>query len=96
VLDRPQPVLPPDQLAADDAIRSRSLHVLAGAEATLVLYAVGFQLRALRDAFPAAEAEFLAIGPLISIGASMLGWIVATCPWSVRRPSDAVPATSPA
>jgi hypothetical protein len=95
VLDRPQPVLPPDQLAADDAIRSRSLHVLAGAGATLVLYAINYQLLALRDAFPAAEAEFLAVEPLITLGAPVLGWIVATRPWSVtsHRP-PAPPATA--
>ena len=30
VLDRPQPVLPEDVAAADDAVRSRSLHALGG------------------------------------------------------------------
>lgn len=97
VLDRPQPALPPDHLAADDAIRSRSLHVLAGAGATLVLYAVNYQLVALRDAFPAAEAGFLAAEPLISIGAPVLGWIVATRPWSVstHRPPAPPAAAAP-
>jgi hypothetical protein len=95
VLDRPQPMVPPDQLAADDAIRSRSLHVLAGAGATLVLYAVNHQLRALRDAFPGAEAEFLAVEPLITLGAPVLGWIVATRPWSVpSHPPPAPPAAA--
>lgn len=36
VLRRPQPVLPADQLAADDAIRSRSLHAHSGAGTALV------------------------------------------------------------
>ena len=96
VLDRPQPVLPPDRLAADDAIRSRSLHVLAGAGTTLVLYAVGFQLHALGDALPATQDALPAVGFLISIGAPVLGWIVATRPWSVGRPADTPPTASAA
>ena len=96
VLDRPQPALPPDQLAADDAIRSRSLHVLAGAGATLVLYAVNHQLVALRDAFPAAETEFLGVESLITLGAPVLGWIVATRPWSVSNHRPPAPSAAAA
>lgn len=95
VLDRPQPVAPPDQVEADDAIRSRSLHVLAAAGAVLVLYAVAHQLRALSLAFPGAEAGFLAVLLVLNVGAPVLGWIVATRPWSAspgRLPESPSPA----
>lgn len=44
VLRRPQPLAEPDRMAADDAIRSRSLHVLAAAGMVLVGSAIGGQL----------------------------------------------------
>ena len=46
VLRRPQPLAEPDRMAADDAIRSRSLHVLAAAGMVLVGSCVGSQLAA--------------------------------------------------
>lgn len=46
VLRRPQPLAEPDRMAADDAIRSRSLHVLAAAGMVLVGSCVGAQLDA--------------------------------------------------
>jgi hypothetical protein len=46
VLRRPQPAAGPDRLAADDAIRSRSMHVLAAAGMVLVGSCVGAQLAA--------------------------------------------------
>lgn len=44
VLGRPQPFDEPDRLAADDAIRSRSARVLAGAGFALIMYCVLAQL----------------------------------------------------
>lgn len=44
VLRRPQPAATPDQVAADDAIRSRSLHVLTGAGVALIGYCVLAQI----------------------------------------------------
>jgi hypothetical protein len=46
VLRRPQPLAEPDRMAADDAIRSRSLHVLAAAGMVLVGSCVEAQLDA--------------------------------------------------
>jgi hypothetical protein len=44
ILRRPQPLAEPDQLAADDAIRSRSMHVLAAAGMVLVGSCLSAQL----------------------------------------------------
>lgn len=86
VLARPQPVLPPDELAADDAIRSRSLHVLAGSGTALVLYAVISQLVALGEALSGAAVAVTGGAAFVLIfAAPLLGWLVATRPWSVRR-----------
>jgi hypothetical protein len=82
VLVRPQPAdLPPDRRAADDAIRSHSLHVLAGAGAALVLYAVSYQLAALGELIPPAYAGMA----IVALAAPVLGWLVATASWPVRR-----------
>lgn len=88
VLGRPQTMLSPDQRAADDAIRSRSLHVLAGAGSTLILYAVSHQLYALQTAWPGAEAELEGAAVLLTLGAPLLGWLIATTRWSVYRPAS--------
>lgn len=86
VLSRPQPVLPPDKLAADDAIRSRALHVLAGSGTALVLYAVISQLSALADGLSGQVADVIGGTVFVLVfAAPLLGWFVATQPWSVRR-----------
>lgn len=87
VLTRPQTVLPPDRRAADDALRSRSLHVLAGAGAALILYAVIYQLDALRAVWPGIDAQLHGAAVLLTFAAPLWGWFVATAPWSVRHPA---------
>jgi hypothetical protein len=93
VLHRPQPPAEPDVIAADDAIRSRSLHVLAGAGAALVAYCAMGQLLAF-----GGSAEHLAqrIGLIATPTVAVLGWWLSTLPWRVHRiePSPApVPAS---
>jgi hypothetical protein len=70
VLRRPQPLAEPDRIKADDAIRSRSLHVLAGGGATLVLYCVIGQL-----------GGNLLLGVIVPV----LGYAAATQVWHVAR-----------
>ena len=85
VLRRPQPVLPSDEQAADDAIRSRALHVLAGSGVTLIMYAVNYQL----SAIPLLPDRTLAVVTfVIAIGAPLLGWRIATAPWVVQRSAE--------
>jgi hypothetical protein len=82
VLRRSQPYAEPDKLAADDAIRSRSLHVLAGAGMTLVLYCVLGQLWACGAM---TSGVMLGLGPVLGLGAAVAGRILAYWPWVPRR-----------
>ncbi|MBV1854640.1 hypothetical protein [Catellatospora tritici] len=85
VLHRPQPVAAPDVLAADDAVRSRSLHVLAAAGTALVLYCVLAELALLLAGDPVTTAVLVMAG---TVAVPLLGWRLATRPWTV--PAGAV------
>ncbi|MBO3739351.1 hypothetical protein [Actinoplanes flavus] len=79
ILLRPQPVAPAGVLAADEAIRSRSLHAVTAAGTTLVAYcAADLLLRAV--AVRSANLALLLI-PLVAIGV----------PWWGRRQGTARP-----
>jgi hypothetical protein len=96
VLRRPQPVEAPDLVAADDAIRSRSLHVLTGGGMTLVLYCVLGQLAALKPLVdpgspPSVLTQAIGAGTILGIFVvPIAGWIVATASWRVARPDGTV------
>jgi hypothetical protein len=83
VLRRPQPLAPPDVLAADDAVRSRSLHVLAGGGWALLVLCLWAQLTGVFiDGRPYAhdnDALSLIAGLI-----SLLGVPVATAVWLPR------------
>lgn len=90
ILTRPQPLLPANQLAADDAVRSRSLHALAGSGVALILYAIISQLTAIAAALPDQPADLATgAGLVLVLAAPLLGWWLATWPWAVRRDADA-------
>jgi hypothetical protein len=85
VLRRPQPLAAPAVLAADDAIRSRSLHVLAGGGMALVALCVPAQLGAMA---PTAEDVAEGITVLRTVGVfviAAIGWGIATSPWPRGR-----------
>ena len=91
VLRRRQPVLPADRLAADEAIRSRSLHVLYAAGATLVLYCELFQLERLRPLLAPDSTGYAVVRLAAAVGVvavPLLGWLLATARWTVRAPSQ--------
>jgi hypothetical protein len=89
VLHRPQPLAPPDRLAADDAIRSRSLQVLAAAGATLVLYCVLGQLGALRPALSGVPGQLAEAAAFLGVFvAPVIGLLAASA-----RPRGPVRAT---
>jgi hypothetical protein len=85
-LRRPQPVAEPDVIAADDAIRSRSLHVLTASGATLVIYCVLIQLDVL-----GWQVGWVTVG---SILVPLLGWFLGVTWWSVSRQAE--PSSAPA
>lgn len=93
VLHRPQPLAPPDQLAADDAIRSRSLHVLAAGGATLVFYCVLGQLAALRPALTGTAGQLVELAAFLGVfAAPALGLLAASAHWPVSRRLRVEPA----
>ena len=86
VLRRRQPVLAPDRFAADEAIRSRSLHVLYAAGATLVLYCVLFQLTQLAPLLAPGTTGYAVVPVTAGLGifaVPLLGWHAATSRWTV-------------
>jgi hypothetical protein len=89
VLRRRQPVLAPDGLAADEAIRSRSLHVLYAAGATLVLYCVLFQLAQLGPLLAPGSSGYTVVTVAAGLGifaVPLLGWYAATSRWIMPGP----------
>jgi hypothetical protein len=95
VLRRPQPLVAPDLLAADDAIRSRSLHVLAGGGTALVLLCVSAQFGAIHPRSADAENAIEDWRGLVPFLVAALGWYVATLTWPPgrrSRPATARPA----
>ncbi|MFC7484873.1 hypothetical protein ACFQX7_39285 [Luedemannella flava] len=98
VLRRPQPAAAPDVIAADDAVRSRSLHALGAAGGTLVLYCVMAQLAVLPTSGRAAEA-ITAINGLGVLVVPVLGYVLATLrgpdrPGSARPPAPSTEAVA--
>ena len=91
VLRRPQPAGGPDVVAADDAIRSRSLHVLAASAVTLLLYLAAGWLAT----WVSGESPELAL--LITLSSMVLvpinGWRMATASWTVPQPAPVSVAT---
>jgi hypothetical protein len=84
VLRRPQPLAPPDQLAADDAIRSRSLHVLAAGGSTLVWYCVVGQLTALQPNLSGSVAQLAEAATVAGVLlAPLAGLLAASARWPV-------------
>jgi len=97
VLHRRQPVLAPDRLAADEAIRSRSLHVLYAAGATLVLYCVLFQLAQLGPLLAPDSTGYAVVTVAAGLGifvVPLLGWLTATSRWIVPGPPPPLPVAA--
>ncbi|MEY9931122.1 hypothetical protein ABH926_005769 [Catenulispora sp. GP43] len=92
VLRRPQPLAEPDRMAADDAIRSRSLHVLAAAGMVLVGSCIGAQLDA--AGVLGRNHQTGIVGALLAIGFPIAGRILAYWPRPAREtasPGSAAP-----
>ncbi len=86
VLDRAQPAgLAPDVLAADDAVRDRSIAVLAGCAVAFLGWPVALLLVAAGDAAGVAVTPAL-LALVAVVVLPLLGWLVATVPQRVRRP----------
>lgn len=81
ILERPQSVAPADVLAADNAIRSRSLHAVTASGVTLVLYcAFGRLLWIIGDGPSTLVVAVLLAG---AVAVPWFGRRLATSPWTV-------------
>lgn len=84
VLRRPQPRAAPDLLAADDAIRARSLHVLSCAGAALVFVMVLNQVGSIHPV-GIGDSTVLSIRIFGLLAVGLAGWLVATSMWPPPR-----------
>ncbi|HEV3097425.1 MAG TPA: hypothetical protein VG104_09790 [Candidatus Dormibacteraeota bacterium] len=88
IVGRPQPVIAADLVAADDALRASSIHVLAGASIAMLLVGIGGALFWLGYATPASAlsqpVDF--IGTIVIL-LSIASWVVLGHPrsWRVRH-----------
>lgn len=86
VVDRRQPAAHPDVIAADDAIRSATLHLLgAGTTAALLLAAAALWLGAMDDlrGLPFGARGWLPLA--LVLGGYVASGYLANRPWRVRR-----------
>jgi hypothetical protein len=83
VLRRPQPVAAADVLAADDAIRSRSLHAVTGSSVTLILYCT-FEPVSLLVAGDVTESAAVLL-LIAAVAVPLVGVRLTTARWVVRR-----------
>jgi hypothetical protein len=87
VVSRPQPIAQDDVLAADDALRSRSLHVLAGSALALA----GIVIAVIDSAAGSVYGHWLAgqwdtvVSLIGTVLLPLLGWVAATTPSRPRR-----------
>jgi hypothetical protein len=95
IVGRPQPLADPDVLAGDDAIRSRSLHVLSGGGAALVLLIALTQLGAAHVGGSVAEQTVEAVQALGTFVVALIGWLIATSLFPPRGPLE-LPGNAPA
>jgi hypothetical protein len=88
IVRRPQPVLSPDLVAADDAIRAASLHALAGSGVALALLGLSYQVAAIGNGIePPFLGWFLPLSAFIMLGLALRSWIDLAHPrkFRVRR-----------
>ena len=85
VLPRPQVVGPPDVLAADEAIRSRSLHVLAGSAVALAGYLAAWIVDVLHEYTRLGDDAAAGLTLLCVVGAPVTGYLLATRSFGGRR-----------
>lgn len=88
VLERRQPAdLAPDVLAADDAVRRRSLHVLAGSALALVAWPSA----TLVQQVPAPDTAAFVLVATVVVGSVVGGWLIARTPYRLQPHPDRAP-----
>jgi hypothetical protein len=100
IVTRPQPTTSHNDLAVDDAIRSSSLHVVAGAGLAMLLFVVAVEVGSLAafaeaSAWPAPLAWVPLAGLVVALlAAAVYFWLRLPDPhgFQVRRGRQEVPA----
>ena len=87
IVRRPQPVVSPDLLEADDAIRSASVHALSGGGVALALLGLSYQLSEISSIMTVRTLSPLGFLPVLMLGLALKSWIDLGHPkaWRVRR-----------
>jgi hypothetical protein len=77
IVARAQPYEQVELIGADDAIRSRALHVVSGGGAALVLMCVGAQLHFYVSVRP-MDSVAAGLAAIATYGGALLGWMIGT------------------
>ena len=88
IVRRSQPVVAPDLLLADEAIRASSIHAMAGAGNALLLLGLAFLLSALVSATSSGPLNWtFGILSFLALGLALSSWIDLGHPssWRIRR-----------
>lgn len=87
IVAKPQPVTSSDLLAADDAVRSSSVHLLSGTGIAISLIFIAGQLFALGSVVSAGVAPPLYLIGVLCFGAALVSWrYYGHRAWRVQRP----------
>jgi hypothetical protein len=89
VVDRPQPHLPDDELAADEAIRSRSIHVLCGSGIAVTMLCLATVVIDLARFVKPQGGHMLGGAILLTLAGPVIGYYVATAAFAVEPPEAA-------
>src|SRR5918999_225520 len=84
IVRRSQPVVAPDLLLADEAIRASSIHAMAGAGNALLLLGLSYLLSTLVTAAPSPLSWIFGILSFVALGLALSSWIDLGHPTSWR------------
>jgi hypothetical protein len=88
IVRRAQPVVAPDLLRADEAIRASSVHAMAGAGNALLLLGLSYLLSTLVNATPSTALSWtFGFLSFVALGLALSSWIDLGHPtsWRIRR-----------
>lgn len=96
IVRRPQNVVDPGFLAADDAIRASSVHACLGAGLAILMTLLGVVLNEVAGAAGGAPLRWLAVPGFVLAVGSLVVWLGfgTSYGWVVRRPQDTSPTSS--
>lgn len=87
VVNRPQPLVEPDLLAVDDAVRSSTIHHLSGAGTAAIVCIAGSLISLQTEALPRLPLGLRGWLPMLPVLAALFSWRYWSFrSWRVRRP----------